>query len=151
MNRTDTDLDDAGLALFTDSLALLSAARRLELNAGARAAADVLPLALAIFEETLYALDDCCALASDALVPPGDPRETVGARFARAAADWPGAIDGVRPSREQQARILVALDDARTALRVAGQRCGAARELVATSIPVAERAPGERRQLSRFT
>jgi hypothetical protein len=72
-------------------------------------------------------------------------------RFARAAADWPGVTDGARPSRKLQARILVALDDTRTALRAAGHRCGAARELVATSIPVAERAPGDRRQLPRFT
>src|SRR4051794_321427 len=98
MNRTDTHLDAAGLALFTDSLALLSAARRLELNAGARAAAGVLPLALALVEETLYALDDT-----------------------------------------------------RTALRAAGHRCGAALELVATTIPVAERTRGDRRQLARFT
>jgi hypothetical protein len=151
MDRTDTHLDDAGPALFTDSLALLSAARRLELNAGARAAAGVLPLALALVEETLYALDDCCAHAGDALIPPGDPRESVEARFARAAADWPGVTDGAQPSRELQARILVAFDDTRTALRAAGHRCGAARDLVATSIPVAERAPGDRRQLSRFT
>jgi hypothetical protein len=116
-----------------------------------RAAADVLPLALALVEETLYALDDCCAHASDALIPPGDPRESVAARFARAAADWPGVSDGARPTRELQARILVALDDTRTALREAGHRCGAARELVATSIPVAERAPGDRRQLPRLT
>ncbi len=151
MNRTDTHLDDAGLALFTDSLALLSAARRLELNAGARAAADVLPLALALVEETLYVLDDCCAHASDALIPPGEVRESVAERFARAAADWPGVTDGARPSRERQARILVALDDTRTALRAAGHRCGAALELVATSIPVAERAAGDRRHLPRFT
>ena len=151
MDCTDTNLDDAGLALFGDSLALLSAARRLELNAGERAAAGVLPLALALVEETLYALDDCCAHASDALIPTGDSRESNAARFARAAADWPGVTDGVRPSRELQARILVALEDARTALRAAGHRCGAALELVATSIPVAERTPGDRRQLPRFT
>jgi hypothetical protein len=151
MNRTDTHLDDAGLALFTDSLALLSAARRLELNAGARAAAGVLPLALALVEETLYALDDCCAHASDALIPTGDSRESNAARFTRAAAEWPGVTDGARPSRELQARILVALDDTRTALRAAGHRCGAALELVAMSIPFAERTPGDRRQLPRFT
>jgi hypothetical protein len=151
MNRTDSHLDDAGMALFTDSLALLAAARRLELNAGARAAADVFPSTLALVEETLYVLDDCCARASDALIPPGDLRESVAVRFARAAADWPGVTDGARPSRKLQARILVALDDTRTALRAAGHRCGAARELVATSIPVAERAPGDRRQLPRFT
>jgi hypothetical protein len=151
MNRTDTHDDHAGLALVTDSLALLSAARRLELIAGARAAAGALPLALALVEETLYALDDCCAHASDALIPPGDPRESNTARFARAAADWPGVTDGARPSRELQARILVALADTGTALRAAGHRCGAALELVGTSIPVVEGASGDRRQLPRFT
>jgi hypothetical protein len=137
MRHDDSALDDRAIVLFTDSLSLLHAAKRLREHAHTRESASVLPLSLALVEETLYALAGACGSAADALIPPGDPREPVAVRFARARADWPAPIDRRRPSRELQAQILVVLQDTSAAMRAAGRRCGDAIEIVGPTLPSA--------------
>jgi len=133
MNHTGTAFQDAARVLLGDSLALLSAAQRLEAHAREPATAGDLPISLALVEEALHTLARCCEEAADMLIPSGDPREPVSVRFARSAAGWPGVTESAGPSRERQARILVALHDAGGALRAAGERCGNTGELLAST------------------
>jgi hypothetical protein len=130
----DSTIDDPTLVALGDSFALLAAANRLETHARDRASVAAMPSSLALVEETLEALARSCDLIGQTLVPAGDDaRESICARLGRAAADWPGAAEG--PSYEDLARILAALHDAGSALRVAGQRYAGARELLASALP----------------
>jgi hypothetical protein len=149
MRHGDGALDDRAIVLLTDSLSLLHAAKRLGERAHTRESASVLPLSLALVEETLYILADACGSAADSLIPPGDPREPVAVRFARARADWPASIDGRRLSRELLAQILVVLQDTSAAMRAAGRRCGDAIEIVGPTLQSANDEPDDRRLPSR--
>jgi len=130
MDRT-TAIGDHTLVMLGDSLALLAAANRLETHARERASAAAMPSSLALVEETLQALARSCDLIGQTLIPAGDDaRESICARFGRAAADWPGGTEGTAPTYQHQAQILAALYDAGSALRVAGERCAGARGLL---------------------
>jgi hypothetical protein len=127
-------MDDPRIRLAHDSLTLLSAAERLQQRAGDRACAAYLPATLDCLEQSLHALSRACRAAEHALIPPGDPRESISHRYARAAAAWPGAADGTGPSHERQAQLLASLDEAAAALRVAAARCARTSQLVAETM-----------------
>jgi hypothetical protein len=116
-------MDDPRIRFARDSLALLSAAERLQQGAGDRACATLLPGALDCVEQSLRALSRGCDGAAHALIPPAGQDDSIARRYARAAADWPGALDGVGPSHERQAQLLASLDAAAAALRAAAERC----------------------------
>jgi hypothetical protein len=91
------------LALFDDSLRVLSAAARFALHANERGSAGLMPSSLGLAEDALYALGRGCEHAGSALVPPGNMGESVSLRFALAAAAWPARTAGERPSYERLA------------------------------------------------
>ena len=66
------DMDDPRIRLAHSSLALLSAAERLQQDAGDRACATFLPDALECIEQSLSALSRGCDGVAHALIPPGD-------------------------------------------------------------------------------
>jgi hypothetical protein len=127
-------MDDPRIRLAHDSLTLLSAAERLQQGAGDRASATFLPAAFHCVEQSLDALSRGCHGAAQALIPPGGHDDSISRRYARAAADWPGALDGVGPSHERQAQLLASLDDAAVALRAAAERCARASQLLAATM-----------------
>jgi hypothetical protein len=127
-------MDDPRIRLAHDSLTLLSAAERLRHGAGERTCASLLPDALGCIEQSLRALSGACQEAAHALIPPGGHDESIAWRYARAAADWPGARDGTGPSHERQAQLLATLHDTATALHAAAERCARARELVTATM-----------------
>jgi hypothetical protein len=130
-------MDDPGTQLVRDARALLSAAQQFERDAGDRAAATLVAPALVCVERTLRALSDACEAATRSIIPTGDIRESSTARFARAAADWPGSLDGSAPSYEEQVRLLSSLHDAAAAIRIAERRTPQARKVVAAKVAVA--------------
>ena len=127
-------MDDPRIRLAHDSLALLSAAQRLQQRAGDRACAPFLPAALECIEQSLYALSRGCHAGADALIPPGDVHDSISRRYARAAADWPGALDGAGPSHERQAQLLASIHDSAAALRTAAACCARTSQLVAETM-----------------
>jgi hypothetical protein len=127
-------MDDPRIRLAHHSLALLSAAERLQQGAGDRACAPFLPAALECIEQSLYALSRGCNAGADALIPPGDLHESISRRYARAAADWPGALDGAGPSHERQAQLLASIHDTAAALRTAAACCARTSHLVAETM-----------------
>jgi hypothetical protein len=116
-------MNDPRIRLAHDSLALLSAAERLQHGAGDRACATLLPDALQCIEQSLHALSRGCDGAADAIIPPGDYDESISRRYARAATDWPGAANDAGPSHERQAQLLASMHDTAAALRTAAARC----------------------------
>jgi hypothetical protein len=135
-------MDDPRIRLAHDSLVLLSAADRLQQGAGDRACAPFLPAALECIEQSLYALSRGCHAAADALIPPGDLHESISRRYARAAADWPGALEGSGPSHERQAQLLASIHDAAAALRTAAACCARTSHLVAETMAEPASMPG---------
>ena len=135
-------MDDPRIRLAHDSLALLSAAERFHEGAGDRARAAFLPAVLECIEQSLYALGRGCHAASHALIPPGDPHERISRRYARAAADWPGAPDGAGPSYERQAQLLASIHDTAAALRTAAACCARTSQLVAKTMEAPGSIPG---------
>ena len=127
-------MNDPRILLAHDSFALLSAADRLQQGAGDRACAAFLPAALECIERSLYALSRGCDAAAHALIPPGDLHESISWRYARAAADWPGALDGAGPSHERQAQLLASIHDTAAALRTAAACCARTSHLVAETM-----------------
>jgi hypothetical protein len=127
-------MDDPRIRLAHDSLTLLSAAERLQQGAGDRASATFLPAAFHCVEQSLDALSRGCQGAAHALIPSGGDDDGISRRYARAAADWPGALDGVGPSHERQAQLLASLDDAAVALRAAAERCARTSRLLAATM-----------------
>lgn len=127
-------MDDPRIRLAHDSLTLLSAAERLQQGAGDRACAELLPAALECVEQSLHALSRSCHASAHALIPPGDLHESISHRYARAAAAWPGAADGIGPSHERQAQLLASLDATAAALRTATACCGRTSQLVAQTM-----------------
>jgi triacylglycerol esterase/lipase EstA (alpha/beta hydrolase family) len=127
-------MDDPRIRLAHDSLALLSAAERLQQGAGDRACAPFLPAALECIEQSLYVLSRGCHAAAHALIPSGDLHASISWRYARAAADWPAALDGAGPSHERQAQLLASIHDTAAALRTAAARCARTRHLVAETM-----------------
>jgi hypothetical protein len=127
-------MDDPRIRLAHDSLTLLSAAERLQQGAGNRACAAYLPAALDCVEQSLRALSRSCRAAAHAIIPPGDLHESISYRYARAAAAWPGAADGVGPSHERQAQLLASLDDTAAALRAAALCCARTSDLVSKTM-----------------
>jgi hypothetical protein len=135
-------MDDPRIRLAHHSLALLSAAERLQQGAGDRACAPFLPAALECIEQSLYALSRGCDAGADALIPPGDLHESISRRYARAAADWPGALDGAGPSHERQAQLLASIHDTAAALRTAAACCAGTSHLVAEKMEAPASVPG---------
>jgi hypothetical protein len=129
-------MDDLELRFAHASPRLLSAAERVRDLAGERACAAVLPDAFDRIAQSLRVLDGACARAADALIPPGDD-DSVSSRYARAAAGWPGAGEGTGPSRERQAELLAALDDAGVALRAAAEWCARTCDLLGATMDAA--------------
>jgi len=127
-------MDDPRIQFAHDWRALLSAAERLQQGAGDRACAPFLPAALECIEQSLHALRRGCDIAAHALIPPGDLHESISRRYARAAADWPGALDRPGPSHERQAQLLASIDDAAAALRTAAACCARTSHLVAETM-----------------
>jgi hypothetical protein len=127
-------MDDPRIRLAHDALTLLSAAERLRQGAGDRTSAAFFPATLDCVEQSLHALSRGCQGAARALIPPADHEDGISRRYARAAADWPGAADGVGPSHERQAQLLASLDDAAVALRTAAERCARAGTLLAATM-----------------
>jgi hypothetical protein len=127
-------MDDPRIRLAHDSLALLSAAERLQQGAGDRACATLLPAALDCIEQSLRALSRGCDGAAHTLIPPGGHDDNIARRYGRAATDWPGAHDGVGPSHERQAQLLASLDGAAAALRAAAERCARTSHLLTATI-----------------
>ena len=137
-------MDDPRIRFAHDSLALLSAAERLQRLAGDRACAASLPDALACIEQSLRALSGGCERAAHALIPPAGLDASICSRYARARADWPGAPAGAGPSYEQQAELLVSLGDAGAALRAAAERCARTRDLLLATMDAPVQARAER-------
>jgi hypothetical protein len=135
-------MDDPRIRLAHDSLALLSAAERLQQGAGDRACALFLPAALECIEQSLCALSRGCDAAAHALIPPGDLHESISRRYARAAADWPGGLDGAGPSHERQAQLLASIHDTAAALRTAAACCARTSHLVAETMEAPASMPG---------
>jgi hypothetical protein len=131
-------MDDPRIRFAHDSLALLSAAERLQQGAGDRACAPFLPAALECIEQALFALSRGCDAGAYALIPPGDLHESISRRYARAAADWPGR----GPSYERQAQLLASIDDAAAALRTAAARCARTSHLMAETMDAPASMPG---------
>jgi hypothetical protein len=82
-------------------------------------------------EQALRALRRGRDHTANAVIAPGNPREPVSRRFARAAAGWSGLTGGAVPSYERQAQLLGSVCEAGDALRVAVERCASAREALA--------------------
>jgi hypothetical protein len=129
-------MDDLQLRFAQASPRLLSAAERLRDLAGEGGCAALLPDAFDRIARSLRALDGGCARAAHALIPPGDD-DSVSARYARAAAGWPGTGEGGGPSHERQAELLAALDDAGATLRAAAERCARTSDLLAATMDAA--------------
>ena len=127
-------MDDPRIRLAYDSLALLSAAKRLQQGAGERACATFLPATLDCVEHALYALGHGCDAGANALIPPSGSHESIAWRYARAAARWPGARGGAGPSHERQAELLASVNDTAAALRTAAACCARTSELVAATM-----------------
>jgi hypothetical protein len=127
-------MNDPRIRFAHDALTLLSAAERLQQGTGDRACATIVPAALECVEQSLRALSRGCDGAANAFIPPGAHDESISRRYARAAADWPGARDGAGPSYERQAELLASLHDASAALRTAAERCARARDLLTTTM-----------------
>lgn len=138
-----TSTNETEIALLRDAVALADAASRLEQDASTPVTKDAVALSLGLLEESLYALGKCCRESGDALIPPGDPRESLATRFARASAHWPETSGLAGPSRERQARILAALADTSAALHAAAAHCRRTRELIDASVT----ATGDERRL----
>ena len=134
-------MDDSRIRLAHDSLTLLSAAEHFQERAGDRASAPFLPATLECIEETLRALSRGCDSAAHSLIPPGDRDESISWRYARAAADWPGALDGAGPSHEKQAQLLASIDGTAAALRTAAACCARTGDLVAATMDAPARMP----------
>ena len=135
-------MNDPRNQLAHNSFALLSAAERIQQGAGNRACAAFLPAALECIERSLYALSRGCDSAARALIPPGDLHESISWRYARAAADWPGAVDGAGPSHERQAQLLASIHDTAAALRTAAACCARTSHLVAETMEAPASMPG---------
>ena len=127
-------MDDPRIRLAHDSITLLSAAERLQQGAGDQMCTTLLPAVLDCIEQSLDALSRGCHAAAHALIPPGDLHESVSGRYARAADDWPGALDGAGPSHERQAQLLASIHDTAAALRTAAARCARTSDLVAATM-----------------
>jgi hypothetical protein len=134
-------MDDARIRLAHDSLALLSMAERLQQSAGDRACAPFLPAALDCIEQSLHALSRGCDSAARALIPPGDSHESISWRYAHAAAEWPGALDGAGPSHERQAQLLASIHDTAVALQTAAACCARTSRLLAETMEAPESMP----------
>jgi len=134
MVHPGTPFTDDALALLDDSLQLLSAAARLARHADEPTSAGLMPSSLGLVEEALYALGEAYDHAASALIPPGEVREPVSRRFALAAAACPALAGGEPPSHERQAELLGALSEAGDALRVAAERCAAARAILESAL-----------------
>jgi hypothetical protein len=134
-------MDDPRIRFAHDALALVATAERVEQRAGDRASAPFLPVALECIEQSLHALSRGCDSAARALIPPGDPHESISWRYARAAADWPGALDGAGPSHEKQAQLLASIDGTAAALRTAAACCARTGDLVAATMDAPARMP----------
>jgi hypothetical protein len=139
-------MDDPHNRFAHDSLALLSAAERLQQGAGDRACAPFLPAALECIEQALFALSRGCDAGAYALIPPGGLHESISRRYARAAADWPGVLDGPGPSYERQAQLLASIDDAAAALRTAAACCARTSHLMAETMDEPANVPGLQRR-----
>jgi hypothetical protein len=135
-------MDDPRIRLAHDSLALVSAAERFQRGAGDRACAPFLPAALECIEQSLHALSRGFDGAAHALIPPGDLHESISQRYARAAADWPGAVDEAGPSHERQAQLLASIHDTAAALRTAATCCARTSHLVAKTMEAPTSMPG---------
>lgn len=135
-------MHDPRIRLAHNSFALLSAAERLQQGAGDRACAAFLPAALEAIEQSLHALSRGCHGAAHALIPPGDLHESISRRYARAAADWPGALDGAGPSHEKQAQLLASIHDTAAVLRTAAASCARTSHLVAETMEAPASMPG---------
>jgi hypothetical protein len=134
-------MDDPRIRFAHDSLAMLSAAERLQQGAGDRACAPFLPAALECIELSLHALSRGCDGAAHALIPPEDLDESISRRYARSAADWPGAFDRPGPSHERQAQLLASIHDTAAALRTAAACCARTSHLVAETMEAPARMP----------
>jgi hypothetical protein len=135
-------MDDSRIRLAHDSLALLAAAERVQHGAGDRAGAQVLPAVLECIGQSLHALSRGCDSAAHALIPPSDVHESISRRYARAAADWPGALDGAGPSHERQAQLLASIHDTAGALRIAAACCARTSHFLAETIKAPADTPG---------
>jgi hypothetical protein len=135
-------MDDPRTRFAHDSLALLSAAERLQQSAGDRACAAFLPAALECIEQALFALSRGCEAGAHALIPPGDLHESISRRYARAAAEWPAVVDGAGPSYERQAQLLASIDDAAAAMRTAAACCARTSHLMAETMDAPASMPG---------
>ena len=127
-------MDDPRIRLAHDSLTLLSAAERLQHGAGDRACATFLPATLDCVEQALHALSRGCHAGANALIPPSESDESISWRYARAAANWPGARAGQGPSHERQAQLLASLHHTAAALRAAAASCARTSDLVAATM-----------------
>jgi hypothetical protein len=116
-------MSDATSRFAEDALTLQSAAERLHDDTLDRACAPLVPAALTAVEHTLRILSRTCYAAANSFIPLGAQSESIAARYARAAGEWPNARGGQGPSHEQQARVLSSLHDAGAALRSAAAHC----------------------------
>lgn len=96
-----------------------AAAERVERDAGAESDALHAAHALRDVEAALQALSRACYVTGRSIIPPAAAHESISARYARAAANWPGPMP---PSYEQQAHLLTLLHDAGAALHAAANR-----------------------------
>ena len=125
------------MQMLEEARSLLTAAERLERDAGSRGSVTVVSAVLACVEQTLNALSHTCDNAVHSIVPPCSAHETTSARFARAADDWPLTNPVAAPSYEELARLMSSLHQAADALRIAAKTTARAREIVAAEFPAA--------------
>jgi hypothetical protein len=124
---------DSAIRLADQAQALQSVAEQIRDGFQNRECAPVVPDVLVRVEEALRTLDRALHDVADTFMPPVEMHQLLTTRFALAASDWPGSIDGVGPSYEGQIELLAALHDAAATLHHAAAGCGRAAHLLATS------------------
>jgi hypothetical protein len=127
-------MEDFRTELAEAADALVEAAERFERSAGSRDCVPFVATSLASLAAALDALSRAVDATGHAIVPPAGAHETIAARYARAAMDWPAAPDGGALSHEQQAHLLSTLHEARTALGAASKSASRARDVAASTL-----------------
>jgi hypothetical protein len=120
-------MDDHSQRLTQSTRNVRAAAERVERDVGEEAVALHAAHALRNVEAALHALSRACYVAGRSIIPPAAVHESVSARYARAAANWPGPMP---PSHEQQAYLLTVLHDAGAALHAAADRTARASDVL---------------------
>jgi hypothetical protein len=128
-------MDDHSQRLTQSAGIVRAAAERVEQEVGERSVAVQAADALHNVEAALQALGRACYVVGRSIVPPAAVYESVSARYAHAAANWPGPT---APSHEQQAHLLMVLHDAGAALHAAADCTARASDVLGSTVSPAD-------------